>query len=62
MIKGFVHKKLMLLLSEMVYHMFKCVLQAVYRCCKKKIREQKAVNSFIHFINLLQLLYVSNIL
>jgi len=35
MIKGFVHNKLMLLLSEMMYHMFKCVLQAVYRCCKK---------------------------
>jgi len=29
---------------------------------KKKIREQKTINSFIHFINLLQLLSVSNIL
>jgi len=36
-----------------------------YKLCTdvaKKIREQKAVNSFIHFINLLQLLSVSNIL
>ena len=62
MIKGFVHNILTLLLSEMVYHMFKCVLQAVYRCCKKKIREQKAINPFINFINLLQLSSLSNTL
>jgi hypothetical protein len=62
MIKGFVCNKLTLLKSEMVYHMFKCVLQAVYRGCKKKIRKQKAINSFINFINLLQLSSVSNIL
>jgi len=40
MIKGSVHNKLMLLMSEMVYHMVKCVLQAVYKCCKKN-RKQK---------------------